>query len=76
MKGNYFMNNYFYCYNNQLKNWLVKKGRRYITEGVNKNSGSTFFLFEKSPELDEYINQYRIIQNKKRNKYKNKKSKT
>lgn len=52
------MSKYFYCYNFRLKNWLLDNGMRYITTGKNKNSGTTFYLFEQSPRLNNLISQY------------------
>lgn len=46
---------YFYCYSYKLMHFLKSCGFRYISKGINTNSNSTYFVFEKSTELDNAI---------------------
>ena len=48
-------NNLFYCYSVKLAYFITSQGMNYISKGRNKNNGLTYYVFNKSKELDEII---------------------
>ena len=47
---------YFYCYSRRLMRALKDHGFDYICTGTNFRTGSIFWLFEASDELNAYKN--------------------
>jgi len=56
---------YFYCYSCKMKDFIKSQGFQYITKGLHPKSGSPFFMFEKSVELDKAIVLWNEIKYKK-----------
>lgn len=48
-------NNLFYCYSFKLAYFIKSQGMNYINKGRNRNNGLTYYVFNKSKELDEII---------------------
>lgn len=48
-------NNLFYCYSFRLAYFIKSQGMNYINKGKNRNNGLTYYVFNKSKELDEII---------------------
>lgn len=48
------MSRLFYCYSKRLKNALCANGFQVVDTGVNKNTGSVYWLFVGSDELNYY----------------------
>ena len=48
-------NNLFYCYSFKLAYFIKSQGMSYINKGKNRNNGLTYYVFNKSKELDEII---------------------
>jgi len=48
---------YFFCYDRELADYLRKKGIKYITAARHLASGNIFYLFERTPELKEALDQ-------------------
>lgn len=48
-------NKYFYCYSYKLMHFLKSYDFWYLSKGLNKKSKSTYYLFEKSNDLDNAI---------------------
>ena len=49
----------FICYNKYLKRYLCEHGQIYWCSGINENSGSKFWVFMNTKELDKLIKQYK-----------------
>lgn len=54
-------NKFYYCYSCRLKDFLKSQGLRFITKGLHVKSGRPFFIFEKSKELDKYLEKWLSI---------------
>ena len=54
-------NDYFYCYSNNIKEFLMKRGHRYITIAINPNSNMQYWLFKRdkggrlTKDIDEWF---------------------
>lgn len=59
------MNNYYYCYNTVKKNYLLENGLQYIDKDIHKRTGKTFWIFVRGSQLDELLNNWRTIQDKR-----------
>ena len=46
---------YFSCYSYKLMHFLKSYGFWYLSKGINRKSKSTYYLFEKSNDLDNAI---------------------
>lgn len=56
---------FFFCYNSDLKNYLVENNVDFITSAYSIKTQDRFWLFQKSDELQELLNKYN---NNKHNK--------
>lgn len=54
-------NSFFYCYSIRMKDFLKSQGFAYITKGLNPNTKSPYFMFEKSCKLDEAIKKWNSL---------------
>ena len=61
------MAKYFYCYSSRLQRAFYANGFKPICTGINTKSGSTFWLYESSDELNAYKNNVYPLE---RDKYK------
>ncbi len=52
---------YFYCYNKNLQNYLKLKGIRYVVKARTLASKAIFTLYEQTDELTHAINEYKSI---------------
>jgi hypothetical protein len=53
---------YFFCYDKTLAMWLrYEKGITFITCANHINTGKMFYLFERTPELDEALKEKTIV---------------
>lgn len=50
-------NNYFFCYDFRLKLLLVKNNFRFILTAKTHSNDKTFWLFERSTELNDFLNE-------------------
>lgn len=50
-------NNYFFCYDFRLKLLLVKNNFNYIVTAKTHSNDKTFWLFERSTELNEFLDE-------------------
>lgn len=57
-------NNLFYCYSNNMNNFLKSMRFRYVSSDVNKNTNKRYWTYEKSPNLDSAIELYNSIKYK------------
>ena len=49
------VNKLFFCYSFRLAYFIKSQGMNYINKGKNRNNGLTYYVFNKSKELDEII---------------------
>lgn len=49
------MGKYFYCYSFRLKDFIKAFGIHYEARAINMNTGTPYFMFEKSEKLDAAI---------------------
>ena len=52
------MNKYFYCYSSRMAHFIRAFNIKYVDIGTNINSGTKYYLFEKSERLDKVIELY------------------
>ena len=57
-------NNNFYCYSNRMNFFLIALKFRYISVGINKNTGKKYWVYEKSADLDLAIELYNSVKHK------------
>ena len=55
------MNKYFYCYSNKLSYFIRTFGIKYLDIGINPNTNTKYYMFEKSDRLDKVIKLYNKI---------------
>lgn len=55
------MNRYFYCYSSRLSYFIRSFGIKYLETGINKNTNTKYYKFEKSNRLDAVIELYRKV---------------
>jgi len=55
------MNNYFYCYSSRMAHFIRAFDIKYIDIGVNKNSNTKYYIFDKSEKLDKVIELYNKV---------------
>lgn len=55
------MNNYFYCYSSRMAHFIRAFNIKYVDVGVNSNTNTKYYLFEKSERLDKIINLYNEV---------------
>lgn len=55
------MNKYFYCYSNKLSHFIRAFGIKYLEVGLNKNTNTKYYMFEKSDRLDSIISLYNEV---------------
>lgn len=55
------MSNYFYCYSKRMCYFIRSFDVKYAEIGINKKSGNTYYLFEKSERLDKIIKLYNEV---------------
>ena len=55
------MQDSFYCYSYRMHLFLKSMRFRYVSVGVNKNSGQRYWVYEKSPKLDNAIGTYNSL---------------
>lgn len=55
------MKNYFYCYSNRMAHFIRSFDIKYLDVGINKNSNTKYYVFEKSKKLDKIINLYNDV---------------
>ena len=54
-------NNSFYCYSKRLTYFIRSFNIKYLSVGINKNSNTKYYIFEKSDRLDAIIQLYNEI---------------
>lgn len=52
----------FYCYNSKLRRFITESGIKWLSKGINSNSGCPYWKFERSEELDSAISKYKSKQ--------------
>lgn len=52
------MSKFYYCYNTHAKKYLMDRGFRYILVNVNTNSGRKFWMFERTEELSNILDEF------------------
>lgn len=55
------MNNYFYCYSSRMAYFIRAFDIKYIDIGINKNSNTKYYIFNKSEKLDKVIDLYNKV---------------
>lgn len=55
------MNNYFYCYSSRMAHFIRAFDIKYIDIGVNRNSNTKYYIFDKSEKLDKVIELYNKV---------------
>ena len=55
------MNNYFYCYSSRMAHFIRAFDIKYLDIGVNKNSNTKYYIFDKSEKLDKVIELYNKV---------------
>ena len=55
------MSNKFYCYSKRLFYFIKSIDVDYISFGINKNTNTKYYIFEKSEKLDKIIDLYNEI---------------
>jgi len=57
-------NNLFYCYSPILKRALLHNEFKYLHVGINNKTNKKFWVFNNTPELDEYFHlKYQLERN-------------
>lgn len=51
----------FYCYSKRLKLFIQSYGINYIDKGLNKNTQTIYWTFNKSENLDKIISLYNEV---------------
>lgn len=57
------MKDFLYCYSVKLRDFLIDKGHRYICVGLNERSDTRFWLFEKTVDVKESLDEYDALNN-------------
>jgi hypothetical protein len=55
------MNNNFFCYSNKMRHFIQSFGIYYISYGMNQNTNTRYWIFEKSERLDKIIQLYNSV---------------
>lgn len=55
------MGNLFYCYSNRMAHFIRSFDVRYIDVGINKNTNTKYYVFNKSDKLDKIISLYKEV---------------
>ncbi|MDN3956210.1 hypothetical protein [Sporolactobacillus laevolacticus] len=50
---------FFYCYDKELKNFLLSNGLRYITHAISIRDHMGFYMFWQSEELTKLITEFK-----------------
>lgn len=50
---------YFYCYSIKLNKFLLGNNLKYISQGVNPNSGFRYYLYESNDQFNEVFSHYK-----------------
>lgn len=58
------MSNVYYCYSKRLQLFLRSMNESYITVGINKNTNTKYWTFNKSGRLDMLISLFNEIKYK------------
>lgn len=56
---------YLYCYNRYLLKYLTDKGFAYVSKAMNHNTNTEFYLFERTNELTNAMDEYEQIKHKR-----------
>lgn len=54
-------NNIFYCYSNNLHNFLKSMRFNYISSDINRNTNKRYWTYRKSDNLDKAIELYNSV---------------
>lgn len=59
------MKKYFYCYSYPFKEFLLSKGKRFITSGIHPKTHKKFWIFEEinKEELDCIKTEWSLMKN-------------
>jgi len=60
-------NNYFYCYNSNLRKFLDQNGTRWVNKGVHNKTGNPYWVFEQTVRLNGLLKRYQIETQNTRN---------
>lgn len=55
------MTNVYYCYSKRLFYFIKSFGISYISSGINRNTNTHYYLFNKSERLDKIIDLYNKV---------------
>lgn len=55
------MNDKFYCYSNRMYYFIMAFGLKYLDRGINKNTNTKYYVFQKSDKLDQIIKLYNSV---------------
>ena len=58
------MKEYFYCYSNRLHLFLTSFGVAYITTAINPSNNRRYWLYKRTPALEDLIEDWNIIKTK------------
>lgn len=50
---------FFFCYDMKLTNSLIRNGHNFITYAIHPMSHKTFYMFQRSEGLSEFIDSYK-----------------
>lgn len=51
---------FFNCYSVPLKNFLMDKGFRYASVGINPKTSNTYWLFVRDEEFDKTLTEWKL----------------
>ena len=54
-------NELFYCYSKDLYHFIMSFRERYVSKGINKNTNTKYYSFNKSERLDKIIELYNRV---------------
>jgi hypothetical protein len=57
-------NKYFFCYSINLFRHIRDSGIQYISKGINPSTGRSFWLFERTDELNDKLTEWKYKLNK------------
>lgn len=59
------MKEYFYCYSNRLHLFLASFGISYITTAINPSNNKRYWMYKRTPILEDLIKDWNIIKEKR-----------
>lgn len=52
---------FYYCYSNEIKEYLLSKGFKYVNIALNPNTYNKYWLFIRTDELTRSLDEYHKV---------------